>query len=82
MCTQHGRQRKGGPASLAFGVVGGNQLDQRRPRNHLIHLVKEHLLAGFLRAQIQGQGGLFHDLYFLSWGLHQAHNWGSFAEFP
>ena len=56
---------KGGPASLAFGVVRRNQFDQRRPRHHLVHLVQEHLLAGFLRAEVEGQGGLFHDLYFL-----------------
>ena len=82
MCAQHRQQRKGWPASLAFGIVGGNQLDQGSPGHHLVHLVQEHLLAGFLHAEVQGQGSLFYDLYFLSWGLHQAHNWGSFAEFP
>ena len=35
----------------------------------LKYLIEKHLLAGFLCAQIQGQGGLFHGLYFFSWGL-------------
>ena len=81
MCAQHGRQRKGRSARLALGIVGGNQLDQGSPGHHLIHLAQEDLLAGFLHAEIEVQADLFHGLYFLSWGLHQAHNWGSFAEF-
>ena len=38
---------KRGPASLAFGVIGGNEFDQRSPRHHLIHLVQEHFAYGF-----------------------------------
>ena len=74
MDAQHGRQRKRRPDSLIFGVVRRNQFDQRRPKNYLIHLVKEHLLAGFLHAEIQRQDGLFNGLYSLSWGLYRAHN--------
>ena len=56
--------------------------DQCSLRHHLIHLRQKHLLAGFLGAQIEVQGSLFHGLYFLRWGLRQAHKWGSYAEFP
>jgi hypothetical protein len=40
------------------------------------------LLAGFLDAEIEVQGGLFHGANSLSRGLRQAHRWGSYAEFP
>ena len=82
MDAQHGDQRKGRPAGLTFGVVGANKFDQCSPRHHLVHLVQEDLLAGFLRAEIEVQGGLFRGLYFLRQGLRQALNWGSYAEVP
>ena len=64
MCAQHGRQRKGRSASLAFGVVGGNEFDQRRPRHDLIHLLQKLAFAGFLDVQAQPEGCLFHDKRF------------------
>ena len=64
--AQHSHQRKGRPASLAFGVVGGNEFDQCSPWHHLIHLIQEHLLAGYLGAEIEVQGGLFHAMYFIA----------------
>jgi hypothetical protein len=51
---------------------------QRRPYNPLVHLVSGHLLAVFLRNEIKGQGGLFHVMYFLRKGLHQAHIYAMF----
>ena len=69
-------------AGLAFKVVGGNEFDQYSPSHHLVLLVEEDLLAVFLRAEIEVQGGLFQDLYFLSLDLHQAHSCRTYAEFP
>ena len=48
----------------------------------LVHLFQEHLLSGFLEAETEVQGRLFHGSYFLKQGLHQAHKSRSFAEFP
>ena len=61
MCAQHGHQRKGGPASLAFGVIGCDQLDQRCPGHDLIHLLQKLAFAGSLEAQVQAEVCLFHD---------------------
>ena len=57
------------PASLAFGVTGGDEFNQGSPWYYLIYLVKEHLFAGFLGAEIEVQGSLLHGLYFLKYGL-------------
>jgi hypothetical protein len=81
MDAQHGHQRKEWPAGFVFWVVGGNESDQGSPWHHLLYLLQKHLPAGFLRFQVEVQGGLFHDLYSLNWGLHQALYWASYAEF-
>jgi hypothetical protein len=36
----------------------------------LVHLLQEHLLAGFLDDETEVQGGLFHDTNSLNRGLH------------
>jgi hypothetical protein len=74
--------KKGGDNQSDTGGVRGNEFDQRSPRHHLVHLLKEHLLACFLYAEIGVQDGLFHRQYFLKLGLHQAHSRRSYAEFP
>ena len=56
---QHGHQRKRWPASPTFGVVRGNEFDQRGPRHHLFHLLQELALAGFLHTEIEVQSSLF-----------------------
>ena len=82
MDAQHRHQRKERPARLAFGLVRRNEFDQRSPENHMLHLFQEHLLAGFLRAEMEIQGGLLHGLYFLRRGLRQGHNRGRLTAFP
>jgi hypothetical protein len=71
--AQHRQERKGRSPGMTFGVVRGNELDQRSPWHHLFHLRQEHLLASFLHAEIEVQGGLFHETYFLRQDLHQPH---------
>jgi hypothetical protein len=61
MCAQHGLKAKRWSASPAFGVVGGDQLDQRRPGHDLIHLLQKLAFAGFLEVQAQSKGCLLHD---------------------
>ena len=88
--TQHGVQRERWPTGLALWVVRRNQLNQGRPWNDLFYLPKKYLFAGFLELElelelelkIEVQGGLLHIFDFLNLGLHQAHSWGIFAEFP
>lgn len=49
---------------------------------HLVHLHQELAFTGFLDAEIEAQGSLFHVVNFLKRGLLQAHNRGAFAKFP
>ena len=71
--SDHGISRVISCTSLGLSTdleaVGGNGFDQRSPGNHLVHLVQEDSLAGVLQANVEVQGGSFHDLYFLSWDL-------------
>ena len=60
------REKGGRPAGLTFGVVGGDEFDQRGPGHYLIHLVQERLLAGCLGTEIEGQGDLFNAMYFIA----------------
>ncbi len=53
---------------LAFGIVGRDEFDQRRPWNDFVHLLQELALAGFLGAQIEVQCGLLHAMYFIANG--------------
>ena len=80
--AQHRQPRKGRPASKTFGIVWCDDFDQCSLWHHLVHLLQEHLLAGFLHAEIEIQGGLLHGLCFLKQGLDQAHKLRSYAEFP
>ena len=58
--AQHGLQCKGWATVLAFGVIRGDELDQRSPGNHQIHLGKQFLLAGLLGTQVQIKAALLH----------------------
>ena len=60
--AQHGLQCKGWATVLAFGVIRGDELDQRSPGNHQIHLGKKFLLAGLLGTQVQIKAALLHGL--------------------
>ena len=80
--AQHGHQRKRRPAFEAFWLAGGNEFDQRSPWHHLVHLLQEHLIAGFLDAQIAIQAGLFHAGYFLRLVLHKYTIRGVVQGFP
>lgn len=82
MDAQHGQQRKKWSACANFWVVGRNEFNQSSPRHYLVHLLQEHLLVGFLDAEIEIQGGLFQATYFLRLALPLAHGAGSHAEFP
>ena len=55
MDAQHGFQRKGQATDAALGVIRGNEFDQCAPRNDLIHLVEEDLLAGLFGNQLQAE---------------------------
>lgn len=57
--AQHGLQRKGRAALLAFGSIGRNQLDQCRPRHYALHLREELTLAHALGCQIQARSACF-----------------------
>jgi integrase len=48
----------------------------------LIHLVQERLLAGCLGTEIEGQGDLFHAMYFIAKSGFATHFLRSYAEFP
>ena len=78
---QHRAQRKRRSAGAAFWVVGGNEFHQSSPRNHFLHLLQEFAFARLFGVEVEVQRGLFHGLYFLKRGLHQAHRRGSYAEF-
>jgi hypothetical protein len=67
--AQHRQQRKGESPGTTFGVVRGNELDQRSPWHHLFHRRQEHLFTGFLNAEIEVQGDLLNGQYFLRQGL-------------
>ena len=58
--AQHGLQCKGWATVLAFGVVRGDEFDQRSPGNHPIHLGQQFLLAGLLGTQVQIKDALLH----------------------
>jgi hypothetical protein len=75
-------QRKGRTALLALGVVRRDEFDQCRPRHDFVHLLQELALAGFLHAQAQIEGGLFHGINDAGWDLRQAHKGWSYAELP
>ena len=60
MDAQHGLQCKGWATVLAFGVIRRDELDQRSPGNHQIHLGKKLLLAGLLGTQAQIKAALLH----------------------
>ena len=58
--AQHGARREQRAAGAAFGVVRGDEVDQRSPRNDLLHLGKELALAGLFRRQIKAEVSLLH----------------------
>ena len=66
MGAQHSHQGKWWAAALAFGVVGCNESNQIGPKNRLLQLLKEHLLAGFPEVQIEVQYDLHHALNFIA----------------
>jgi hypothetical protein len=46
-------------------------------------LLKEHLLAGLLKLELEGQSGLFHAMYFIATrGFCQHISWGVMQSFP
>ena len=49
-----------GAAALALGVIRGDEIDQRSPGNHQIHLGKQFLLAGLPGTQVQIKAALLH----------------------
>jgi hypothetical protein len=57
---QHRLQSKGRATGTPLAVVRGDQLHQGSPRNHGVHLLQEHLLAGPARAQAQIKAAFFH----------------------
>ena len=58
--AQHGLQRKGRAAVLAFGVIRGNEIDQHRPGNDALHLAQKLLLARSSGAQAQIKAALLY----------------------
>jgi hypothetical protein len=52
--AQHTHQRKWWATVVALRVAWGKQGNHISPQNHLLHLLKEHLLAGFFALQIEG----------------------------
>ena len=67
--TQDGLQRKRWPASLAFGVIGGDEFNQRCPRNDLFICPRNTCLRVFFDVQAKVQAGLFYGLNFSQAGL-------------
>lgn len=59
--AQHRLYRKRRATLLTFGDIRHDQLDQRRPRNHALHLREELSLARALGRQVQVQIGLLND---------------------
>ena len=60
MCPRKRVNSKGRPAVFSFGVIRSNELNERAPRNHALHLGKELLFARSSGAQIQIKAGLLH----------------------
>ena len=60
MHPQHRLQHKGRATVLALGVMRRDQLNERGPGNHSLHLGEKHLLAYHSAAQVQIKAGLFH----------------------
>jgi len=80
--AQHGFQRKGRATGTALGVVRGDELDQCRPRDDLVHLVEEDLLASLFGDQLQAERCLFHGANDALNGLQQPYGSGSYADLP
>ena len=73
--AQHGLQCKRGSAVFTFGIVRGDQFDQRCPRHNAIHFKQKLALAGLFNAEVQIEIDLFHGLYVPRLGLRLAHKW-------
>ena len=65
-----------------FGVIRGNELDQRYNRSHTLHRGKELLLAGSSGAQLQVKLVCFMEAEGAMADLRLPDKVGSFAECP